>query len=115
MELIYVWVEDLLPFEKHTSIKLSNRFDITPNVDLDAKSIKLDIKDNKDFIPNFFGDKVANVTAIVGKNGTGKTCTLEFLINLLTETASPQNYGKYKYLALFFDEIKHARSKTENR
>ena len=58
MELIYIWVEDLFPFEKHTSIKLSNRFDITPNVDLDAKSIKLGIKDNKDFIHGFFGDRV---------------------------------------------------------
>ncbi|MBI5915564.1 MAG: AAA family ATPase, partial [Bacteroidetes bacterium] len=42
-----------------------------------------------------------NVTAIIGKNGTGKTCLLDFLTDALGTTPW---YSFEDYVALFFDE-----------
>ncbi|RUM45569.1 MAG: hypothetical protein DSY46_02475, partial [Hydrogenimonas sp.] len=39
---------------------------------------ELIVKENEDYIPNFFGENI-NVAAIIGKNGSGKSSVLEYL------------------------------------
>ncbi len=75
MELVYLWVEDYKNIQKQ-GFNLSSRF----RCDFDGK--KLSIEDNHDYIPSFFGINI-NVTAIVGKNGSGKSSVLKLILLLL--------------------------------
>ena len=74
MELVYLWVED------YKNIK-SQGFNFSPkfNCHYDEENNELTIDKNDDCIENFFGDNI-NVTAIVGKNGSGKSSLLNCII-----------------------------------
>jgi len=76
MELVYLWVEDYKNIHKQ-GFNFSPKF----NCDYDEKTNKLTIDENDDYIENFFGDNI-NVTAIVGKNGSGKSSVSEILYNI---------------------------------
>ena len=73
MELVYLWVEKYKNIHEQ-EFNFSSRF----TCDYDGK--ELSIKENDDYIENFFGDNV-NITAIVGKNGSGKSSVLNAIIN----------------------------------
>jgi len=73
MELVYLWVEDYKNIHKQ-GFNFSPRFRCEYN---DEKN-ELTIDENDDYIENFFGENI-NVTAIVGKNGSGKSSLLECL------------------------------------
>lgn len=77
MELVYLWVEDYKNIQKQ-GFNFSPRF----RCEYDEKTEKLEITDKEktgEFYPkNFFGDNI-NVTAIVGKNGSGKSSLLQLL------------------------------------
>ena len=90
MELVYLWVEDYKNIKKQ-GFNFSPRFECEFHyeyekyIDKDGKekerlidNCKLEIKP-KEHIENFFGDNI-NVTAIVGKNGSGKSSILHGLI-----------------------------------
>jgi len=86
MELVYLWVE------KYKNIHRQG-FNFSPkfNCDYDPDSNELTIDKNDDHIENFFGDNI-NVTAIVGKNGSGKSSVLEFILDRLA--SRPDIYPK---------------------
>jgi predicted ATP-dependent endonuclease of OLD family len=71
MELVYLWIEDYKNIKKQG-------FNFSPRFTCDYDGTELIIKENDDYIENFFGDNI-NVTAIVGKNGSGKSSVLECL------------------------------------
>ena len=73
MELVYLWVK------KYKNIK-EQGFNFSPrfHCEYDEKNNELTIDENDDYIENFFGDNI-NVTAIVGKNGSGKSSLVEYL------------------------------------
>ena len=73
MELVYLWVEEYKNIEKQ-GFNFSPKF--TCKYDEDTKILTID--KNDDYIENFFGDNI-NVTAIVGKNGSGKSSISEIL------------------------------------
>jgi len=75
LELVYLWVEDYKNIKKQ-GFNFSPRF--TCNYDEDSNELTID--ENEDYIENFFGDNI-NVTAIVGKNGSGKSSLLELISN----------------------------------
>jgi AAA15 family ATPase/GTPase len=77
MELVYLWVEDYKNIKKQ-GFNFSPRFTCEYN----DESKELTIDENDDYIPDFFGDNI-NVTAIVGKNGSGKSSVFEFLTRIL--------------------------------
>ena len=70
MELVYLWVEDYKNIHEQ-GFNFSPRF----RCKYDKDNNELTIEDNKDYIPDFFGENI-NVTAIVGKNGSGKSSVL---------------------------------------
>jgi len=73
MELVYLWVEEYKNI-KNQGFNFSPRFTCHYNEDKN----ELTIDENDDYIENFFGDNI-NVTAIVGKNGSGKSNLIDFL------------------------------------
>ncbi|HIP27177.1 MAG TPA: ATP-binding protein, partial [Flavobacteriaceae bacterium] len=73
MELVYLWVEDYKNIQKQ-GFNFSPRFTCDYNDEIN----ELTIDENDDYIENFFGENI-NVTAIVGKNGSGKSSVLECL------------------------------------
>jgi predicted ATPase len=70
------------------------------------------IEDNPAYIPNFFGNNI-NVTAIVGKNGSGKSNILESLIHLSLENT----YNKQKKLifSIYFCNSKYYLYSTHDK
>lgn len=56
-------------------------------VDFNFETNKLKIDKNLDYIEDFYGDSIYNISPIVGINGTGKTTILN-----LIGTYSPENY-----------------------
>jgi len=67
MELVYLWVEDYKNIHRQ-GFNFSPKF----NCHYDPDTNVLTIDENNDYVENFFGDNI-NVTAIVGKNGSGKS------------------------------------------
>ena len=79
-----MWVENYKNIKKQ-GFNFSPRFECKfhDEYDEDGKlkdDCKLEIKP-KEHIKNFFGDNI-NITAIVGKNGSGKSSVLELLIEV---------------------------------
>ncbi len=100
MELVYLWVKDYKNIQKQ-GFNFSPRF--TCNYD-DVKN-ELTIDENDDYIENFFGDNI-NVTAIVGKNGSGKSNLFEALLsNLMHNNVIPID-EPYQVLAVFYSDDK---------
>ena len=77
MELVYLWVEEYKNIQKQ-GFNFSPRF----NCNYDEDSNELTIDENDDYIENFFGENI-NVTAIVGKNGSGKSSFLDLILELV--------------------------------
>ena len=75
MELVYLWVQNYKNIQKQ-GFNFSPQFEC----EYDEDSNELTIDKNDDYIPDFFGKNI-NVTAIVGKNGSGKSSVLELLFN----------------------------------
>lgn len=73
MELIYLWIEDYKNI-KEQGFNFSGRY----RCEYDREKNELTINENKDYV-DIFPDNI-NVTAIVGKNGSGKSSIFERLI-----------------------------------
>jgi len=74
MELVYLWVEEYKNIHKQ-GFNFSPRF----RCDYNPDSNELTIDEIQDCIPDFFGENI-NVTAIVGKNGSGKSSVLDQVV-----------------------------------
>jgi predicted ATPase len=73
MELVYLWVEEYKNI-KDQGFNFSSEFTYS----YEKGNLIIDNSDNS--IDNFFGENI-NITAIVGKNGSGKSNVLECIIN----------------------------------
>ena len=69
MKLLYIWMEDHKDMIKNQSFNISSSYQI----DFDIEFNRLYISKNKEYIENFYGNNILDITAIVGRNGTGKT------------------------------------------
>ena len=79
MELVYLWVEKYKNIYNQ-GFNFSSRFECNYNHDAN----ELTIDKNDDYISNFFSDNI-NVTAIVGRNGSGKSSLIEFILDRLAD------------------------------
>ena len=97
MELVYLWVEDYKNIHRQ-GFNFSPRF----NCNYDPDNNELTIDKNDDYIENFFGDNI-NVTAIVGKNGSGKSNIFEaMLCNLMYNEFVPID-EEIAILSVYYD------------
>jgi ABC-type dipeptide/oligopeptide/nickel transport system ATPase component len=96
MELVYLWVEE------YKNIR-NQGFNFSPRFECEFKDGNLTICDkkekeckNNEYLENFFGDNI-NVTAIVGKNGSGKSSIIELLLEIITFNKNIET----KYILIF--------------
>ncbi len=106
MELVYLWIE------KYKNIENCG-FNFSPKYQCkyDDQTNELVIKKSDDYIENFFGDNI-NVSAIIGKNGSGKSNLLD-----LIQMKYYENPLKSPYPVSFPDlkEIRIYKSKDSNK
>jgi predicted ATPase len=105
MELLYVWIEDYLVL-KNIGFNFSNRYQIKDDIDVDKKTIKLELIERGDYVRDFFPKGILSVTAVVGENGVGKSTLLDF-INLINHR--PDLIGT-SWLAVYYN---HSKDKSE--
>ncbi|MGB6129431.1 MAG: AAA family ATPase [Psychrilyobacter sp.] len=74
MELLYVWIEEYKGISK-LGFNISNRYDIKYENNI------LEVEEYKNWKSRrgFYGEKISNVTALIGKNGTGKSTLIDFI------------------------------------
>lgn len=74
MELVYAYVE------KFSNVLENKQYNFSRNLDIEInkESKKLRIKEDENIF-NIFGSNIINISAVVGKNGTGKTTLLDLL------------------------------------
>ena len=99
MELVYLWVEEYKNIYRQG-------FNFSPRFECEYKDGNLTICDKKkkeckdnEYLENFFGKNI-NVTAIVGKNGTGKSNVLEVIKYGIID----ENKNK-TYFVLMYDRV----------
>lgn len=83
MELLYVWIEDFKNI-KRQGFNLSPKhwFEFNPTEkdgQVNGGTLTHETR-NPDYPHNFFGENISNITAIVGKNGSGKSSLMEALL-----------------------------------
>lgn len=102
MELVYVWIEE------YKNIK-NQGFNLSPNHEFelikkkDGKYIlenKMIGEDGKSIAKNFFGENISNITAIIGKNGSGKSS----LIEAITRFSKSEGNVKFGSRILIFKD-----------
>lgn len=100
MELCFIWVADFRNI-RDQGFNLSSKFQMSFNQRRDY----LQIDQREQYIPEFFGLDVTNVTGIVGENAAGKTNLLE-LINYMMDG------GNTRIAAPFFMVFEEFRNFT---
>src|SRR5690554_125805 len=83
MKLIAIWVEDYMKFKDQT-FNLDSPVEFTFDFNKDTRELSISIK-KKDNYVQMFDEPFVSVTAIVGKNGAGKTSFLK-LLNVINST-----------------------------
>lgn len=78
MKLLYLWVENHRDMIKNQSFNISNSY----HIDFDIEFNRLQISKNNEYIKNFYGNNILDITAIVGKNGVGKTTITKSLYDI---------------------------------
>ncbi|WP_404900477.1 AAA family ATPase [Priestia filamentosa] len=77
MKLIYLWIEKFRSIEKQ-GFSFDNEFDVIYDNRMEPHEPKLIIRKLENKL-SLFGDKIINVTAMIGENGSGKTNILDLL------------------------------------
>lgn len=78
MELLYLWIEDYKNIHKQ-GFNFSPNHDFHYNHETGVLEDKFAESGKQEQPENFFGEKISNVTAIIGKNGCGKTNLLDWM------------------------------------
>lgn len=100
MELVYLWVEEYKNIY-HQGFNFSPRF----NCDYDEDKNELTIDKNEDYV-SIFSDNI-NITAIVGKNGVGKSNLTKFFSEIQNLTHSERNSKEYENYKNFFKQLEY--------
>lgn len=79
MEFLYIYIKQYKGVS-NLGINLSNEF----KFQFDGEKNELIISSAQHYIPNFFGENITNLTAIIGENGAGKTTALRYIVEYLS-------------------------------
>ncbi len=95
MELIGLIVK------KYNNISWNEPIIFNSNYTIEWKNQHLKVNKVEDSVPNFYGDSISNITAIVGNNGVGKTTILD----LIGCTKEERKYHAFdsSYCLIFWD------------
>ena len=74
MELLYLWINNFRSIQQE-GFNFGGKY----SFDFDYETGRLFCEDNDLFIEDFYGPKIKNVTALIGKNGSGKSTFLDFI------------------------------------
>lgn len=99
MELIYLWVENFRNINK-VGFSFSSKFDVNFVFNEKLNYSELQISDKKDGL-KFFENNITNVTALIGKNGSGKTNILDLLGMRMRER---KDQDEVRYFIFYHDE-----------
>lgn len=77
MQLVYIWTESYRNLNISDGIFLSSEYTFC----FSKENSKLEISINRNYIPNFYGKNIYDVTALVGINGAGKTTMAHIIMN----------------------------------
>ena len=110
IELCYFRLEENIEnyeISKETSKNLSKTdFNFSDKYRISYKNKRLKIIKNENYIPNFYNLKengnISNITAIIGKNGSGKSV----LLHLLTQILFTNHYKNYNFILVLKHENK---------
>ncbi|MBD8387791.1 AAA family ATPase [Dysgonomonas sp. BGC7] len=103
MGLLYLYIEDDGKNIKDCEFNFSPEF--TFSFDRKGKIISITYKDN--YIPNFWGvENITNITAVIGRNGAGKSNLFNYLVNNITfsNTSSIYIFKKDDEVQVFADD-----------
>lgn len=92
MELIYIWIENFRNIQKQ-----GFNFSSIGKFDYSDENKELTYLKNPIHMPDFFHPNISNITAIVGRNGTGKSNLLE-LINYILRSANTANLSSFFFI-----------------
>lgn len=96
MKLLYVWIENFRNI-KELGFNFSSEYEVEYIKDTNTVTIKR----REGFVKKFFGENISDITAIIGKNGTGKSNVLDFICSTLVTGKRPK---KGNYLYIFIDD-----------
>ena len=81
-------------FEYRNLRNIGLSFDPRYDISVDEERKKISLQKNMAFPQGFWGDTVYSLTAIVGRNGTGKTTALRFVLEALAEGSGGRPFLK---------------------
>ncbi|APF23553.1 AAA family ATPase [Clostridium butyricum] len=90
MKLLYVYIESFGELLKNEDFKFSNEY----TVEYLSDNKILNIDKNSNYFEEFYGNVISDVTAIVGKNGVGKTTLLDLIGRNLKDRLQLSNVNK---------------------
>jgi len=96
MELLYIWIEEYKNIkEQGFNFSSKHRFEFVPQKDDTGKITggKLHHEENPNYIENFFGENITNVTAIIGENGAGKSTLIAFTRDIFVNSIFENSDG----------------------
>lgn len=96
MELIYVFMGEVRGDEFNLEFSLSDNFFV--KYDKEKKELKIN-KKMSTISPNFFGENIVNINAIIGKNGAGKSTLLSLLG--LNDYDRRSTFSLFKWFAIY--------------
>lgn len=114
MELLYIWIENFRKI-KEQGFNFSNQYQIEYKsdsnsiiiLDIDSETSPFSIENgdlnfvniDNHYLQNFFSSKIININAIIGKNSSGKSNLLDFLITAFS--VGNRNLLDTKYVLIF--------------
>lgn len=75
MKLLYAYIDNFNGIIEKQSFVFSNEY----IVDFESKEGTLKIEKNNNYVKEFYGKNISSITAIIGKNGVGKTTLLNII------------------------------------
>lgn len=105
MELVYFWIEKFGD-KNNQDINFDQNYIF--KVEKQNKEYFLKMEENNNKIPdNYFGEKISNISCIIGNNGSGKTSLIKEILRLKSS-----EYRKQKKYILVFKENKEIGIET---